>query len=48
MRGKMCANVFANDFMVEGMAVNVFETGLNVSADFGQVCYRAQTSWLLK
>lgn len=45
----MCANVFANNLMDEGMGVNVFEVGFNVSTDFGrQVCYLAQTVWLLK
>lgn len=45
----MCANVFTKNLMGEGMGVNVFETGLNVSTNFKQqVYYRAQTAWLLK
>lgn len=40
--GKMCANVFINNFMGEGLGV-VFKKGLNVSTNFKpQVCYRTQ------
>ena len=45
----MCAHVFTNHLMGEGMYGKVFEKGCNVSTDFGQqVCYGAQTTWLLK
>lgn len=46
---KRKARVFTKSLMGEGVAVNVFAMGVNVSADFGQqVCCRALTPWLLK
>lgn len=40
----MCANVLTNNFMGEGMGVNVLEMGLNVSTHFKpQVYYRTKT-----
>lgn len=45
----MCTNVFTNILMGEGMGFNIFEMSLSVPTDIGQqVCYRAQTAWLLK
>ena len=45
----MCANVFKNHWMGEGMGIKLFEMGGNVSTDFGQqVCYGAQAASLLE
>lgn len=42
------ANVLTNKLMGEGMSVYIFEMGLNVPTDLGQVCCWAQTAWLLE
>lgn len=45
----MCDNIFTKNSTGEGMGVNVFEIGLNVSPKFKQqVCYGAQTAQLPK
>lgn len=42
--GKMCADVFTNSSMGEGMGVDIFEMVFNFSTDFkAQFCYRTQT-----
>lgn len=38
--GKLCANVFANNFTGEAVGVRVLDTGLDVTTRFKQqVCY---------
>lgn len=36
MKGKMCANVFTNNWMGEGVGINDLQIGLHVSTNFGQ------------
>lgn len=44
LMGKMCANVFTNNSIGEGMDVKIFEMDLNVFTNFKQqVCCTAQT-----